>query len=227
MKLITILIIFILIHISSTNNIEHFNKITLSGTGTKKYIIDRNQIFPLKKYKFYDYYIYGPNKIDYIKKHYGNDVFTHGVLQYSNNKKKFKLVDFEPAKINKEYNGCTKNTKRCEFWEKENYRIPPCCARKLNNLLKHTIKILKKYNIRYFCYWGTLIGSIRHKGIIPWDTDIDIYISKNDLINIKNNNKIINELQKRYHQIEFESNNLFRLNFSKKNKQHVDVYAFE
>ena len=52
MKLITILIIFILIHISSNNNIEHFNKITLSGTGTKKYIIDRNQIFPLKKYKF-------------------------------------------------------------------------------------------------------------------------------------------------------------------------------
>jgi LicD family len=32
-------------------------------------------------------------------------------------------------------------------------------------------------NITYFMYGGTLIGSLRHHGIIPWDDDIDVIIA--------------------------------------------------
>ena len=42
------------------------------------------------------------------------------------------------------------------------------------NILKYYDQFTKKYNLKYFLYAGTLLGSIRHKGFIPWDDDIDV-----------------------------------------------------
>lgn len=43
----------------------------------------------------------------------------------------------------------------------------------------------RSYNIPYFIVAGSLLGAVRHKGIIPWDDDIDVGIMEYDLERFK------------------------------------------
>lgn len=48
------------------------------------------------------------------------------------------------------------------------------------NILNTIVDICEKQNFRYFLMYGTLIGAIRHNGLIPWDDDIDIMMPQED-----------------------------------------------
>lgn len=47
-------------------------------------------------------------------------------------------------------------------------------------ILKKIDSYCKEHKIQYFLAHGSLIGAVRHQGIIPWDDDIDIAISRED-----------------------------------------------
>ena len=50
----------------------------------------------------------------------------------------------------------------------------------LLRLLKEIDAFCREHGIRYYCSGGTVLGAIRHKGFIPWDDDIDMFIPRRD-----------------------------------------------
>ncbi|HCU06107.1 MAG TPA: hypothetical protein DIC42_00780 [Holosporales bacterium] len=40
--------------------------------------------------------------------------------------------------------------------------------------------VMRKHNVPYFFTSGTLLGAVRHGGLIPWDDDADCYMLKDD-----------------------------------------------
>lgn len=47
-------------------------------------------------------------------------------------------------------------------------------------IMKDIHRVCKENNIKYTLIGGSLIGAIRHKGIIPWDDDIDLAMKREE-----------------------------------------------
>ena len=51
-------------------------------------------------------------------------------------------------------------------------------------ILAYFDKVCRQNNINYSLIGGSLIGAIRHQGIIPWDDDIDVILSRDKYLKI-------------------------------------------
>jgi len=218
------------------------SKIKLNGTYNHP-LTPSNEIFPLKKYTFYGYTLYGPNKYNTMDNYYSKKfpmmkyfkVKWPSMVKNIQFKKYQKITNFAPAKytrnkkiIGKNY--CSENTKGCIYnnnklnryiVENGNISINTCCKHHLNDILLYITDLLTKNEIPYFVYWGTLLGCIRHKGSIPWDRDHDIYILDIYLPNLL---KLVKTINKSYFFNIIEKNKFYRVNYSKINKAHLDIY---
>lgn len=66
--------------------------------------------------------------------------------------------------------------KRISFEERKKIQL---------NMLIEIDKFCREHNIKYMLAFGTLLGAIRHKGYIPWDDDVDISMSYEDMLRFK------------------------------------------
>ena len=44
-------------------------------------------------------------------------------------------------------------------------------------LLRELDRVCKKNGLRYVLASGSCLGAVRHQGFIPWDDDVDVYMS--------------------------------------------------
>lgn len=69
-----------------------------------------------------------------------------------------------------------------EHYNNSNFKITePKYVSELYQMLYIVDHILTKNNIEYFMSGGTLLGAVRHRGIIPWDDDGDLDMWKKDV----------------------------------------------
>lgn len=47
-------------------------------------------------------------------------------------------------------------------------------------ILKVIDALCRKHRIHYSLYAGTLLGAVRHQGFIPWDDDLDIFLTRHE-----------------------------------------------
>lgn len=62
----------------------------------------------------------------------------------------------------------------------DNFDYLPKLHRCETLIVKEVKRICDKNGIKYFMIAGTLLGSVRHKGFIPWDDDMDIGMLRAD-----------------------------------------------
>lgn len=77
-----------------------------------------------------------------------------------------------------------------EFWQAEtrnDFLVPESMKRAWAiqlTMLDQTLEIAKRHNIRVWVDYGTLLGTVRHKGYIPWDDDADVCVMRADYLNL-------------------------------------------
>lgn len=52
-------------------------------------------------------------------------------------------------------------------------------------ILEEFVQLCEKNDLRYFAAYGTLLGAARHRGFIPWDDDIDLWMPADDYIRFR------------------------------------------
>ena len=81
-----------------------------------------------------------------------------------------------------------------------------------------------KHDIRYVACGGTVLGAVRHKGFIPWDDDIDIYLPRADY------NRLLamgDELRKHGYEVISVANEGYYMPFAKISRLDTTVWEFE
>jgi len=138
----------------------------------------------------------------------------------------YRLIVFRNTLI-KNNASCSSNTKRCtedsrSIYYKYEYlggNTPLCCATHLYNILKDVTKVLHRNNIMYFVNYGTFLGAVRHGGLIPWDTDIDLGITRNNRNMVYD--ILLEEVGKKYF-VDNSHSEFLRVYLSEQNSLHLD-----
>lgn len=91
-------------------------------------------------------------------------------------------------------------------------------------ILRKIKKICDNNGIQFFLMWGTLLGAVRHKGLIPWDDDIDIGMFRADYERLRELLSGDSELSiKRY----YNTRELIKVKIKGFESIFIDIFLFE
>ena len=76
--------------------------------------------------------------------------------------------------------------------------VTPCDYFHMFQLMIFVQLVLHKKEIDYFITKGTFIGSLRHHDVIPWDTDIDIFIPYSSVFEFMNSFNQLNVAKNKF-----------------------------
>lgn len=105
------------------------------------------------------------------------------------------------------------------------YNFDKIIKSELNNLFKTLISFLDSNNLRWSVACGTAIGAVRHKGIIPWDDDIDIWMPRSDYNKLLSMSRDLKKLN--LDVITMENSNRYWLPFAKIYDRNTTIQEFE
>lgn len=85
-------------------------------------------------------------------------------------------------------------------------------------ILKEIKRVCAENNISFFLDSGTLLGAVRHKGMIPWDDDIDLGMLREDYEKFAN---LVSELDDSFFYQSWNSDPNYGLPYAKVRKKHT------
>ncbi|MBE6884092.1 MAG: LicD family protein [Ruminococcaceae bacterium] len=88
----------------------------------------------------------------------------------------------------------------------------------LFELLTEFDRVCKKHNIPYVLMCGSALGAVRHKGIIPWDDDLDVSMLRSDYEHFL---KVAPADLKEQYYLQAEGSAHWTMNFSKLRKNNT------
>lgn len=96
---------------------------------------------------------------------------------------------------------------------------------KLLEMFYFLVNFFNENNIRYYACGGTALGAIRHKGLIPWDDDIDLYVPREDYDRLSSLNDKLHEVG--YNFVCFENNKDYYLPFGKIEDRNTSLQEYK
>ena len=83
----------------------------------------------------------------------------------------------------------------CDTYSIENYETNAVPKNNLRYILYIFHTLCEQHKIYYIIAYGTLLGAVRHRGMIPWDDDIDVIVLSSDRKKIE---EILNIMKDKY-----------------------------
>ena len=119
---------------------------------------------------------------------------------------------------------CQRDTPRCLSATNYAEMTDPCCMRNLRNVVHYVLDLLEANHIPYWADYGTLLGAVRHGGIIPWDGDADLSIRAEDLPKLMALQRKV-ELDG-YEWDYMDERERVQVRYSRVNRTNVDIFAW-